>query len=257
MSAERTLVLQSQSPERLLGWQGDCTLSVKRWAERRGYHYSLLGDEIFEVLPSGLANKYAAQPVVKSDLARLCQIQREFQRGYIRVIWCDADLLVFDDFEPPEEPECFGRECWLQRSGAGIKRFKKIHNAWMSFHRDSVVLSFYIDRASALLKAAQAPVVPQFIGPKLLTAWHNIAPFNVEERVGMLSPLVANALLTGDEKIVRRQREGHAQPLCAVNLSASCEDRDTDGVCLNEADYRQLIDGLLNGYLRQRLRGTD
>lgn len=255
MPARRTLVIQSQKPERLSGWQGACCESVQRWAKGHGFNYSLLDDALFDGVPAELREKFAGQPVVLSDLARLLQMQLALYRGYDRVIWCDADLLIFDDFEPAADPESFGRECWLQSAGAGIKSYRKIHNAWMSFDKNSVVLDFYRNRAEALLRIVEAPVVPQFIGPKLLTAWHNIVPFAVEERVGMLSPLATNALLTGNKKVLNVQRDGHALPLCAVNLSASCEGKEIDGISLAGADYQQLIEGLLRGNLRAELQG--
>ena len=40
-------------------------------------------------------------------------------------------------------------------------------------------------------------MVPQLLGPKLLTALHNIAPFDVWTGVGMLSPAVAQDVLAG------------------------------------------------------------
>lgn len=255
MPAKRILLIQSQKPERLSGWQGACCESVRRWAKGHGFSYTLLDDALFDAVPADLREKFAAQPVVLSDLARLLQMRVGLNRGYDSVIWCDADLLVFDDFEPALDTESFGRECWLQRDGANIKRYRKIHNAWMSFDKNSVVLDFYLNRAEALLRKADAPVVPQFIGPKLLTAWHNIVPFTVEERVGMLSPLAANALLTGNHAALNRLRDGHALPLCAVNLSASCEGKEIDGICLTGADYQQLIEGLLQGSLRAELQG--
>jgi len=68
-------------------------------------------------------------------------------------------------------------------------------------------------------------VPAQFVGPKLLTAMHNIVGFEVNERAGMLSPEVARAYLSDDKPhraldlFLSRHRENPA----ALNLSASCE----------------------------------
>ena len=98
--------------------------------------------------------------------------------------------------------------------------------------------------------------MPQFIGPKLLTAWHNIAAFAVEERVGMLSPLAMMDLLDGQPGkagAVQALLSGHAETLCGLNLSASLEGREYDGVNAGADAYERLIEGLMAGDLAERL----
>ncbi|MEM1403847.1 MAG: hypothetical protein AAGG55_10995 [Pseudomonadota bacterium] len=252
VSAE-TVVVQSQRSDRLQGWQGRCCASVKRWAEGNGFGYELLGDELFDLVPDALREKFAGQPVVLSDLARLFLLRRALSGGASTAIWCDADLLVFRDFQPRPSRESFGRECWLQLHDGKQKRYRKIHNAWLQFSAESPVLGFYLDRALTLLETAEVPVVPQFVGPKLLTAWHNMVPFPVEERVGMLSPLAAKALLDDERKALSSLMEGHDDMLCALNLSASCEGREVDEITLDESAYAALIDGLQSGELVRRI----
>ena len=78
---------------------------------------------------------------------------------------------------------------------------------------------------------------PQFIGPKLLTALHNIVASPVMEQAGMLSPLVMRDLLAG---------EGDALDLfltrceilpAAANLSSSLTREES----FNDADMEKLI----------------
>ncbi len=210
---------------------------------------------MFGRVPTVLRNRHAAQPVVLSDLARLLWLREVLAEGFEQAIWCDADLLILADFQP-HRGDRFGRECWVQHRDERLHPYRKIHNAWMQFDRDSVTLPFYLDRASHLLHQAKAPVVPQFIGPKLLTAWHNIASFAVEERVGMLAPLVMAELLGRDGEATALLRAGHRETLCALNLSASFEDRRADGVCHRALDYERLIDGLFGDLPDQRLRAA-
>jgi hypothetical protein len=207
-------------------------------------------------LPAALRERFASQTVVLADLARLLWLREVLDSGYDRAVWCDADLLVFDDFVPAESGDHFGRECWVQQYGGKLRCYRKIHNAWMQFESGSATLAFYIDRAQALLERAESPVVPQFIGPKLLTAWHNIAAFAVEERVGMLSPLAMRELLSGGDRALQMLRDGHGDALCALNLSASYENREADGVLHDGQDYQRLVDELGSGALLRRLRGT-
>ena len=227
---------------------GRCVASVRAWADRHGHAYRWIDDALFDAVPPDLRQRYGAQPVVLADLARLLWLQRLLDDGAAQVVWCDADLLLFRDFVLRDD-DCFGRECWVQYRDGRLRSYRKIHNAWLQFRRGSVILPFYIDRAVSLLRRAEAPVVPQFIGPKLLTAWHNITPFGVEERVGMLSPLVQAELLATPGPAVRALRSGHGAPICALNLSASYENRSADGVCHSSTDFAAVIDGLLGGGL--------
>ncbi len=251
-----TTILQSHHDLALSGWQGRCCASVERWAQRQGYDYRRQGDELFDHLGSDLRRRFATQPVVLSDIARLLWLSEVLSEGYDRALWIDADVLIFRDFEAPVEGDHFGRECWVQPVGGRLRSYRKLHNAWLQFSAGSVILPYYIDRAQKLLAVAEAPVVPQFIGPKLLTAWHNITPFNVEERVGMLSPLAIAELLAGlagPSPALRELCRGHAAPLAALNLCASYEGRREDGVCHSSDDFHAVIDILQQAPTAQRL----
>ncbi|MEO1080889.1 MAG: hypothetical protein AAFY29_15135 [Pseudomonadota bacterium] len=243
----KTVVLQSQQDVALRGWQGRCSSSVERWAQRQDFSYRRQGDALFERIDPELRWRFAGQPVVLSDLARLLWLSEALEEGFERAIWIDADVFVFRDFSVPETGDYFGRECWVQRDGGRLRSYRKLHNAWLQFSKGSAVLPYYIDRARTLLSMTEAPVVPQFIGPKLLTAWHNIVPFNVEERVGMLAPVAMAELLAGPAEAAAALPvlcRGHAAPLCALNLCASYENRSADGVCHSGDDFHALIDVL-------------
>jgi hypothetical protein len=64
-------------------------------------------------------------------------------------------------------------------------------------------------------------VPPQFIGPKLLTALHNIAYCPVLETAGMLSPLVIRDILKGNGKALELFKRESPAKLYAANLGAS------------------------------------
>ena len=257
-----TVVLQSQRADAVKGWQGRCLASVQSWAEQRGYAYRFEGDAFLKRLPAALCERFSEQTVVLTDFARLLWLQEVLREGFQRAIWVDADLLLFRDFEPPDDGDWLGREVWVQRDGSRLRRYRKVHNAWLQFGRASAFLPFYIERATVLLERVKAPVVPQFIGPKLLTAWHNIAPFGVEERIGMGSPLVLRDLLAfarGEEcgnpgfQALGLLAAGHAATLCGLNLCASYEDRVEDGVRHSARDYDDIVDALLKGCLAEAL----
>jgi hypothetical protein len=244
-----TRVLQSQSPAAVSHWQRQCLDSVKGWAASQGFEYHFLGDELFAKLPHDLREKFAAQPVVLADLARLRWLQEALDAGCERAIWCDADVLVFRDFTPGSAGHAFGRELWVQpgdkQGGASLRCWRKIHNAYLQFGAGDATLPFYLQRAEALLRRVEAPVVPQFIGPKLLTALHNVLQFTVEERIGMLSPLVMRDLLAGGGPALELLRRKQQAAPCALNLCASYVGREADGVRHGGADYERVVARLL------------
>jgi hypothetical protein len=83
---------------------------------------------------------------------------------------------------------------------------------------------------------------PQFIGPKLLTALHNIAFCPVMESAGMLSPAVIRDLLAGEGKALDLFYQKSPVALAGANLSSSL----TAGEGLTNADIETLIQLLLS-----------
>jgi hypothetical protein len=241
----RTIVLQSQRPGPLPDWQRLCCDSVRAWARARNFEYRFCGDELFNRITPALREKFRAQPVVIADLARLIWLRESLQSGFERAIWCDADLLVFRDFAPEAIAHAFGREIWVQGRDDGVHAYRRIHNAFLLFEAGSSLLPFYIDSAVSMLQRVKAPVVPQFIGPKLLSALHTLLGFNIEERVGMLSPLAMRDVLAGGGPAADELVAGHEVPLCAVNLCASYVGRDSDGVLHDDSDYLAAAEALL------------
>lgn len=240
----RTLVIQSQRQPLPLAWVQRCLDSVRTWADAAGYGYRFLDDALFEYVDRDLRDRLRQQPVIASDLARLRWTQQLLDRECDCVVWCDADFLIFDRpaFELPRTDFAVGREVWIQQDGERLRVYSKVHNAFLMFRRGNACLDFYADTAARLLRLNQGGMPPQFIGPKLLTALHNIARFPVQENAGMLSPPVMRDLLDGGGEALNRFVQASSVVPVAVNLSASlCQRED-----LNESAMTQLIDLLLD-----------
>jgi hypothetical protein len=220
----KTLVLQSHRNPLPLAWLEPCVDSVKHWSDFNGFDYRFLDDELFSVIKNRLRLKFSAQMVILTDLARLLWIRQFLQQGYHTVVWFDADFLVFNEskLHLADTNYALGREVWVQKDKNNkIRAYIKVHNAFLMFRKGNAFLDFYIETANRLLDLNEGHVPPQFIGPKLLTALHNIAHCPVMETAGMLSPLVIKDILKGGGKALDLFRKASPHEIYAANLGAS------------------------------------
>lgn len=208
------------------------------------YEYQFIGDELFDCVPEALLEKTQHQRVIATDLARLYLIKDAIQSGYNCVIWLDADFLIFNalEFVIPDVPYAVGRETWVQQDKQSkLKVYKKVHNAFLMFRKGNSFLDFYTDTAMRLLLQNSGSLPPQFIGPKLLTALHNVALLPVMESAGMLSPLVIKDIIQGGGEALDRFIAYSPQPIMAANLCISSRERND----VTDQEMVELID-LLN-----------
>ena len=221
-----TLVLQSHRKPLPADWLQNCLTSVKNWSESNDFDYKFIGDELFEYISQSLLEKTKTQRVIATDLARLKALQRYLAEGYDTVVWCDADFYIFSPgkFLLPDEKYALGREVWVQMGEAGSKKLNahvKVHNAFMMYKSGNSFLDFYIDSAENSLIKNTGRMPPQFIGPKLLTAIHNVVQCPVLESAGMLSPLVIENIAAGGGKALKLFQRKSPQPIYAANLCNS------------------------------------
>jgi len=242
-----TLVLQSHRQPLPYQWLESCLDSVSRWAENNNFDYRFIGDELFESIPASLLEKTVQQKVIATDLARLHALQDGLRQGYATVIWCDADFLIFNsvEFVLPDSSYALGREVWVQNDKNNrLRAYRKVHNAFLMFRAGNNFLDFYTETAGRLLGLNSGTMPPQFIGPKLLTALHNIALCPVMETAGMLSPLVIRDLIKGQGAALDLFRRESPVPICAANLSSSLVEKEGISV----ADMGRLIEVLMESF---------
>ena len=239
-----TLVIQSHRDPLPFEWLRLCLDSVTSWAQDNRFEMRFIGDELFDLVEPDLLAKIGTQTVIASDLARLKILQQGLVEGYDRVIWCDADFLIFDpgQFLLPDSNFAVGRELWVQQDNSGkLRTYNKVHNAFLMFARGNHFLDFYCDAAERLLQLNQGRMAPQFIGPKLLTALHNIIQCPVMETAGMLSPLVMRDLIEGQGAALSLFRKQSLSKLAGANLSSSLTEREGFSEMEMEALIKQLI----------------
>lgn len=243
-----TLVIQSHRSPLPYHWISRCLGSVRDWCELNGYEYRFLDDEIFDHLPAELLDKKSYQRIVATDLARLLVLKEALAIDYDTVVWLDADFLIFSpsEFIMPDQPYAVGREVWVQNDRDGkLKVYKKVHNAFLMFRRGNGFLDFYTETAARLLSLNKGAVPPQFIGPKLLTALHNVAILPVMESAGMLSPEVIRDIIQGHGSALDKFVQHSEKPLAGVNLCvSSCEKEQ-----VSEVEMEQVVTILSKGGL--------
>lgn len=243
---DTTLVIQSHRTPLPYPWVERCLDSVRHWCGLRQYAYRFLGDELFDVLPGSVLEKTRGRRVIASDLARLRVLQAALEEGYLTVVWLDADFLIFDPvaFLLPRGSCAVGREIWVQHDEHNDYRvYKKVHNAFLMFRAGNTLLDFYAETAQRLLEQNQGAMPAQFIGPKFLTALHNVALLPVLETAGMLSPPVIRDILRGKGPALDLFVASSPAPVAAANLCiSSCMKNEVSADAMG-----RLIDILLDG----------
>ncbi len=225
-----TLVIQSHRSPLPYPWLKQCLESVQRWCEINQFEYQFLGDDLFDCLPGDLVEKLKDQPVIASDLARLTVLRDALHKRFETVIWLDADFLIFNpvSFALPDDSYAVGREIWVQHdTQEKLKIYKKVHNAFLMFRKGNCFLDFYAESAERLLRENEGGMPPQFIGPKFLTALHNITKLPVMESAGMLSPLVVRDIVQGGGEALQRFVTHSSVSIAGANLCiSSCEKQE-------------------------------
>ena len=158
-----TLIYQSYRTQGVPGWIDRCLESVRQWAKARGYRYEFVDDRIFELVPGWYRRKAGEHVTILTDLARLELARRYLAEGLDRVIWIDADVLVFDPeaFDiAPDRHYAFCREVWVTGEEGRLKQRNHVNNAVAMFARDNAFLDFYIHACQAIVQRADVELSP-------------------------------------------------------------------------------------------------
>ena len=245
-----TIVIQSHAPDPP-AWLRTCLDSVSGWAAGAGFAHRVDGDGFLERVPAELRARAHGRTQVVADLARLDWIAELLADGWDRVIWLDADVLVFAPerltaaLALPPSGYLFGREVWVQPDARGNPKTRRnLHNALLAFTPGNPVLAFYRHAATRVLARHEGPPVPQLIGPKLLTALDNMIRLDASWAVGMASPLVVRDLAAGGGPALACLQAASPEPPAALNLCASLAGREADGVALDDAEMARAVDAL-------------
>jgi len=249
-----TRLIQSASQHAQPDWLRRCMASVESWASGEGWSYRCGGDELFDLVPEDIRTKFADQKPLLADIARLSWARQLFddEEELERVIWLDADVIVFAPGKLVINPAwdfAVGRQIWIQPDDDGaLKTYRQVHNAILVMQRDAPALDFLRQTTLKIAARHTGRAASQLLGPKLLTALHNIVGFDVVESVGMASPRVIRDIIAketpSDPSALARLRQASESELGAVNLCASYRNREIDGVFLSDDDFTACVDAL-------------
>lgn len=249
-----------------------CMASVNEWSQLRGMDYRFFGDEIFDLLPKWYLDACKGHKWPMSDLARLLAARNLLAEGYSRVIWCDADLLVFD----PESLNidttlefAFCREPWMgpQDNPISLALKKPGHigrirhaSSWKGYYTsmnvnnaffvigDSWFLDHYIN--CVLYSGRKLDEFrSQHMGPDMLTALYGVLKFPLLRHVGAFSLYVVRAIANEDTKILGAYSQLAGEPLYAANV---CNSQFAEDQVIHDRAIELLIEtkgGVINRHL--------
>jgi hypothetical protein len=197
--------------------------SVRNWANSHDFDYVFIDDAFFELAPESIRRACGTNLYALTDICRLIWIKQMLAKGYRRVVWADADMLVIapDRLHLSEMlGHGFAREYFLriERSGRYVP-VEGINNSLMFFEQEDETLDLYLQSCFAALTSVESGELPRTVlGPSLLKALAKNRDLNLIEGVGLLSQAVMQQIAGGQGGMLKTLTELHRGPLVAANL---------------------------------------
>ena len=246
-----TLIVQSYRTHDVAPWLLTCMGSVRAWAAGQGHAYEFVDDALFDPLPDWYREKCGPHILPMTDLARLLLMHDRLAQGWRRVVWMDADMLVFD----PERlridirSDCaFCREIWVDRGPDGMPKASfLVNNSVTVMTAGSPMLPFMIHAALQIMCNTPAEKVDHIIvGTRFLTQLSQLMPIELLMQVGMVTPALGDELSRdGGDELARLFAAQSRQPIAAANLCASLSEREMAGVRLGSDGMARVVERLM------------
>jgi hypothetical protein len=258
----RTLVFQSYRTVNVPQWIDRCRDSVREWATRCGFDYQCLDDSFFAFAPQWYREHVNNEVLLVADLARLVAARTLLNDGYDRVVWIDADVLVFQPelFAITVENEyAFSKEVFIWPAALvhpsdtygeseGLRPDFRVQNSVCAFVKGNSILDFYIHSCESLVRR-QPPgqeIGRAAVGTRLLSWLYSNLPFPLIRGAALFGPLVLRDIAAGSGKALRLHSILFGEPVYAANLCGSF-DKDVlpSSLRCTEGDYEQVVEQLL------------
>lgn len=219
-----TLVFQSYKPGPRPGWIDVCMGGVRGWAEKNGYAYREIGDELFDNVPQWYMDKCRNSRLPATDLGRVMWAQRFLQEGWSRAVWVDADLLIFapESFSIEAFDQfAFCREVVVYRSDGQIVGERRVNNSISVYGRGNTFLPYYGEACLRRATAVDDQLHSCEVGTILLTGLNRLSPLPLLEDVGCFDARIQHAIDDGHETWLRFYADALRRPVHAANLCHS------------------------------------
>lgn len=240
----KTVVYQSFRTTGVPGWITTCMDTVRSWARSRGFDYRFFDDSFLDLAPPWFRERCAGHTCSIADLARLVMARKLLEAGYERVVWMDADMLVFAPEAlhvdaPGGYAFCFELWPWLDAEGR-LQCEHKVNNSALVFTRGHHQLGFLIEACLGI--ASSKPQLDRLeFGPNLLTGLAQLMPLRVLNNIGMFSPLLMRDIGSGEERWTAAYAAQLPVPLAAANLCNSLVGQTVQDHAAAEADYEAVV----------------
>lgn len=217
----KTVVIQSFRTSDVPAYIPECLKSVEGWAKLSGYAYRFYDDAFLELAPTWYRRKAGTLICLVTDLARLIQARDLLLNGFDRVVWCDADIFVF---RPellclhPGWSATYCKEVWLDRTEPDtLVSFQKVNNSMCVFAQPGLShLEQYISRCFEVVQATSDTINDHCVGTDLLTAEQSSRAQIAT--VGMVSPMLMEAIIEDNVRILHQYTTWQGSPIYAANL---------------------------------------
>lgn len=199
----RTIVFQSYTPGPIPVWIKTCLDTVEAWSILKGHTYRFLNDELFDPVPSDFRERCGREILPVTDVARAMWMRRLHAEGFERVIWMDADVLVFDPagFEVGGDDDyALAREIWVEpsRTGGRTAVHRKVNNCVAYVDAGSTFLDTYL--AEVLEKPRLGALDA---GTSVFTAWEARGKVPLIEGVCTVNHALIHDLVRGQQSFIR------------------------------------------------------
>jgi hypothetical protein len=225
VTAWRTVVVQSFRTHDVPEWIDRCVASVQEWAVSEHLEYKMMGDELLNLVPDWYRAKAGRYVTVVTDLARLVLVRRFLDEGFDRVIWIDADVIVFDPSALKinlDSSYAYCREIWVKRNTrAGLLSTRKINNSACLFLNDGAALAHldeYVDTCKSIIARLTEVRDHTEVGTKFLTSLNRERPLPIIPGFGLFSPTILRAVLDCDRGVLSEFVQLQGDTIGAANL---------------------------------------
>lgn len=194
--------------------------SVRRWTALWNFDYIFEDDKFFQRVPKWFEDKCVNHFYPKTDIARL-YLMREWLLDYDRVVWLDADLLIFDpeNFNVSEVSDyALSHEVFLHYR-KNITLGSSINNSLIVVTKGDPFLDTYISRSEETIRNTNEHMIERCsIGPTLLNQMATERPINRLTCNGLFENRMMLAIVQDDQEVIDVYRNGFKFWMAGANM---------------------------------------